>query len=34
MPNDSVTPYESPSVEEVDTCGDPVKTSPMISIDS
>lgn len=27
-------PYEPPSVEEVDTCGDPVKTSPMISIDN
>ena len=27
-------PYESPSVEEIEDCGDPVKTSPMISIDN
>jgi hypothetical protein len=25
-------PYEPPVVEEIDACGDPVKTSPMISV--
>jgi hypothetical protein len=34
MSQDSDTPYEPPSVEELETCGDPVKTSPMISIDN
>lgn len=34
MPNDSVNPYEPPSVEEIDNCDDPVKTSPMVSIDN
>lgn len=32
MPQDSVNPYEPPAVEEIEDCGDPVKTSPMISI--
>ncbi len=30
--SDEHTPYEAPSVEEVDTCGDMIKTSPMISV--
>lgn len=33
MSQDNVTPYEPPSVEEIEACGDPVKTSPMISVD-
>jgi hypothetical protein len=32
--NDSQTPYEAPSVEEIEDCGDPIKTSPMISVDN
>jgi len=32
MPQDSVNPYEPPTVEEIEACGDPVKTSPMISV--
>jgi len=26
--------YEAPSVEEIEDCGDPIETSPMISIDN
>jgi hypothetical protein len=32
--SDSRAPYEAPSVEEIEDCGDPIKTSPMVSIDN
>jgi hypothetical protein len=25
-------PYEPPSVEEIEACGDPIKTSPILSV--
>lgn len=28
MKNDGPTPYEAPSVEQVDTDGEPIQTSP------
>lgn len=32
--NEPQSPYEAPSVEEIEDCGDPIETSPMISIDN
>jgi hypothetical protein len=32
--SDFQTPYEAPNVEEIEDCGDPIKTSPMISVDN
>ncbi len=32
--NDPQTQYEAPTVEEIDACGDPIKTSPIVSIDN
>jgi hypothetical protein len=32
--SDSQTPYEAPSVEGIEDCGDPIKTSPIVSVDN
>jgi hypothetical protein len=29
---DSSVPYEAPKIEEIEDCGDPIKTSPIVSV--